>query len=91
MVQTRRIILAGIRGWENKKDRARREQRGVHRTSKESMKGRIMKKATGKNSWFRKKKKKLEENKKNVKNNPNQNHSQTGENKEEYTEPPRRV
>ena len=56
MTQTRKIILAGIRGWESKRDRARREQRRVHRTSRESMKNRIMKKATGKNNWFRRKK-----------------------------------
>ena len=40
-----------------------------------------MKKATGKSSWFRKKRKKLEENKKKVKNTSNQNYSQSGENK----------
>ena len=86
-VQTRRIILNGIRGWENKKSRAKREQRRVNRTAKESMKGRVIKKAIGKNNWFRKstKSKNFNENKgertsydKNGENNYQKNKKESG-------------
>ena len=56
--QTRRITLCGIRGWERRKDRARDERGRIFRTSEESRGGRIKKKTTGRNNWFRKSKKK---------------------------------
>ena len=52
-----RIVLNGLRGWEGRKSRAKTENRRLYRTAGESMKGRILKKTTGKQNWFRKKKK----------------------------------
>ena len=55
--QTKKITLCGIRGWERRKIRARSERGRLFRTSEESRGGRIKKKTTGRNNWFRKKKK----------------------------------
>ena len=55
--QSRKITLSGIRGWERKLKRAEGKIRSLFRTSEESMKGRIRKKAVGKTTWYNKRKK----------------------------------
>ena len=55
--QSRKIALSGIRGWERKLKRAEGKIRSLFRTSEESMKGRIRKKAVGKTTWYKKRKK----------------------------------
>ena len=54
--QTRRVIISGIRGWERRKLRAKKENGKLFRTSSESFRGRMKKKTVGKTSWFRKRK-----------------------------------
>ena len=54
--QVRKISMNGIRGWERKLERARREDRRVFRTSDDSLSGRIKKKT----KWYRKKRKRKE-------------------------------
>ena len=51
----KRIALNGIKGWESRKDRAKKKR--LFRTSQESMSGRIWKKTVGKTNWFRSRKK----------------------------------
>ena len=55
--QTRRVTLSGLRGWERRKKRAIQERGRLFRTSEESKGGRIKKKTTGRNNWFRKRRK----------------------------------
>ena len=55
--QTRKILLNGIRGWERKVTRSRKEGKRMFRKAEESLKGRILKKTVGKTSWYRKRKK----------------------------------
>ena len=52
--QTREILVAGLSGYENKKNRAEREQKDLHRDGKSTLKTRAMKKLTAKNSWYKK-------------------------------------
>ena len=59
--QVRMIILGGIRGWERKKERARKEGRPLYRTSYQSAPGRVKKKLIGKSTWFRKRRGNKEE------------------------------
>ena len=47
--------MNGIKGWENKKNKLRDENKRLYRTARESAKGRIIKKTTGRQTWFRKK------------------------------------
>ena len=56
IAQARKIVINGIKGWENKKSRMKSENKRLYRTAKESSKGRVIKKTTGKQNWFRKKK-----------------------------------
>ena len=55
LVQTRRIALNGVRGWENKRVRRLQDGPRLLRTGKESLSSRIKKRTTGKTTWFRKK------------------------------------
>ena len=55
LVQTRRIALSGVRGWENKRLRRTQDGLRVFRTGKESLSSRIKKRTTGRTTWFRKK------------------------------------
>ena len=56
--QARRITLAGIRGFERKIERRKKEGKPLYRTAKESGESRRRKKLVGKSSWFRDQKKK---------------------------------
>ena len=51
--QVGRIILGGVRGFENKKKRCKQEKRPLYRTAQESGAGRRRKKLVGKTSWFK--------------------------------------
>ena len=53
--QVRTIALNGIRGWERRRTRARKLGKGLFRTSRESMAGRIKKRTIGKTTWYKKK------------------------------------
>ena len=44
LIQARRITISGLKGWERKLERARREGRGIFRSSEDSLSGRIKKK-----------------------------------------------
>ena len=55
--QARRITLAGIRGFERKIERRKKEGKPLYRTAKESGESRRRKKLVGKSSWFRDQKK----------------------------------
>ena len=55
LLQTRRIALTGIRGWERKVERAQKEGRRLYRTAEDSLPGRIKKKTIGRTSWYKKK------------------------------------
>ena len=55
VIQTRRIVLNGLRGWERKKLRRTQDGLRIFRTGKESLSSRIKKKTTAKTTWFRKK------------------------------------
>ena len=52
--QTRRIIIAGIKGWEGRRKRCAAEGRRIRRTAKESKEARMRTKLVGKTTWFRK-------------------------------------
>ena len=52
--QLKRIIINGIKGYENKRRRCRELGRGVHRTSVDSSGARIKKKLLYKSNWFKK-------------------------------------
>ena len=54
LLQTRRVILAGIEGYENMLRKNKEESRKLHRTSSESSATRSRKKLTEKSEWFRK-------------------------------------
>ena len=54
LIQIRRIILAGIKGYEKMKRMARNGGRRLHRTAGESSSRRASKKLTEKSEWFRK-------------------------------------
>ena len=49
------IVLNGIRGWERRRTKARTLGKGLFRTSKESMAGRIKKRTIGKTTWYKNK------------------------------------
>ena len=53
--QLKRIVLNGIKAYEGKRRRCFENGRNLHRTSKDSMGGRIRKKLLGKADWFQKK------------------------------------
>ena len=53
--QVRIIVLNGIRGWERRRTKARTLGKGLFRTSKESMAGRIKKRTIGKTTWYKNK------------------------------------
>ena len=55
--KTREIILGGIRGYERKVRRRKKEGKPLYRTSDESLQPRQMKKLMGSKSWYRKKRK----------------------------------
>ena len=59
--KTREIILRGIKGYEGKLQRCRREGIPLRRTAKESNFERVRKKLTAKSTWFRKRVKKNED------------------------------
>ena len=61
--QIRKILLAGIKGFESKKERCKKESRPLRRTAEESLGARMKNKLVGKATWFKKKKKKGAENK----------------------------
>jgi hypothetical protein len=52
--QIRRVILAGIKGYENLIRRCKKGERSLHRSSAESSSLRARKKLTGKSEWFKK-------------------------------------
>ena len=54
--QVRTIVLDGIRGWNRRRTKAKTFDRGLFRTSKESMAGRIKKRTIGKTTWYKKRK-----------------------------------
>ena len=47
LLQTRKITLNGVRGWERKLEKIFKDNKQLYRTSKESLPGRIEKKTTG--------------------------------------------
>ena len=51
--QTRRILLNGMKGYQSKAVRRKKEGGRIHRTAQESSSGRWRKKLIGKNSWFK--------------------------------------
>ena len=51
--QVRRIILSGVRGFENKVRTCREQNKRLHRTSQESSGARQRRKLLGKSNWFR--------------------------------------
>ena len=51
--QIRRVILAGIKGYESLLKRCRKGERSLHRSSAESSTLRARKKLTGKSEWFK--------------------------------------
>ena len=55
LMQARRIVISGLKGWERKLRRAKKEGRRIFKTSGDSLSGRIRKKMLGKTSWYRKK------------------------------------
>ena len=57
VVQTRRIISAGIKGWRSKVERCKKGGLRLRRTAAESQGQRMKNKLLGKSSWFRKTKK----------------------------------
>ena len=54
--QTRRIIVAGIKGWRSKVDRRSKDGTKLRRTAKDSQEQRERDKLLGKTNWFRKQK-----------------------------------
>ena len=54
VLQIRRVILAGIKGYEKMLRLEKKGKRKLHRTAKESSSLRSKKKLTGKSEWFRK-------------------------------------
>ena len=59
--QLRRIVLNGIKGYEGRVKRSKREGRRLHRSSIDSLGARIRKKLVGKTDWFRKRRSKGKE------------------------------
>ena len=58
--QVQDIVLAGLKGYENKKSRAEKNGSELHRDSKSTMGSRVKKKLMAKNNWFKTKKNKKE-------------------------------
>ena len=55
--QTKKIVLAGIRGWDRKVKRMKQDNDGkIFRTNRESVKMRTRKKILGKTHWYKSKK-----------------------------------
>ena len=54
--QSRRIIVAGIKGWRNKVDRCSKTNKKLRRTAKDSQEQRERDKLLGKTEWFREQK-----------------------------------
>ena len=62
--QAKRIVIAGIRGWDRKVKRMKQDNEGrVFRTNKESLGLRTRKKLLGKTQWYKNKKKNKQETK----------------------------
>ena len=59
--QLKKIVVNGIKGYESKVRRCREQGRGVHRTSVDSRGARIRKKLLAKSTWFKKHKKRGEQ------------------------------
>ena len=57
------IVLNGIRGWEMRRTKVRTLGKGLFRTSKESMAGRIKKRTIGNTTWYKNKRGGEQENK----------------------------
>ena len=51
--QTRRIIIAGIKGWRSKIERCSKNNKKLRRTAKDSQEQREKDKLLGKSNWFR--------------------------------------
>ena len=58
--QIKRIVEAGLKGYQNKLEKARKSGQEIHRSSKSTEKQRFVKKLLDKNNWFRKKRSRLE-------------------------------
>ena len=54
------ILVAGLKGYEAKRRTAKLENRGIHRSSRDTQNKRIKNKLLGKTTWYKKKKKKGE-------------------------------
>ena len=54
LLQTRKITLNGVRGWERKLERIFKDNKQLYRTAEESLPGRIKKKTTGRTTWYKK-------------------------------------
>ena len=61
--QVRTIALNGIRVWKRRRTKAKTLGKGLFRTSKESMAGRIKKRTIGKTTWYKNKRGGEQENK----------------------------
>ena len=55
--QTRRIVVAGIKGWEGKIQRCREAGQRLRRTAKDSLEMRTRRRLIGKTTWFKTKRK----------------------------------
>ena len=70
-IQVKNIIESGLKGYETKLNKARREKREIHRAAEETQEVRFRKKILGKVNWFKSKKSKNEYPRKNQKSNQN--------------------